>query len=102
MGGWELIRTATLNEVSLLSPGVEPAFPRSRVTWIGEPESSAAVPTFDAAGEVNLGGQQIVRRGCGRVLGGALMVESVFLPFRVPKTNRFNGNGGRPRTAPRL
>ena len=69
MGGWELIRDATLNEVSLLSPGVEPAFPRSRVTWIGKPSPAAALTSHRAAGEVTLGGQRIVRQNTGRVLG---------------------------------
>jgi hypothetical protein len=71
MGGWELIRDATLNEVSLLSPGVGPAFPRSRVTWIGKPtDSPVARPSSDraAAGEVILGGERIVRRNIGQVL----------------------------------
>ena len=43
-----------MNEVSVLSPGVEPTFPRARVEWIGEPE--------DSAGDVIYGDGTLVRR----------------------------------------
>ena len=35
MPGWDLVRDALLTEVSVLSPGVEPADQRARVWWLG-------------------------------------------------------------------
>lgn len=71
--GWDLICKALLNEVSILSPGSKPAFPRAQVVWIGERQDSPAVrqPTSDrAAGELFYGdGTTITRHGIGQVLG---------------------------------
>lgn len=35
-GGWDRIHDALLTEVSILTPGKEPAHPRARVYWVGE------------------------------------------------------------------
>jgi hypothetical protein len=60
MGGWDLVCGGILNEVSILSPGVEPAFARARVTWIGRPESPAAGADRPVAGEVIYGDGRLV------------------------------------------
>jgi hypothetical protein len=72
MGTWGLVRGALLNEVSILSPGVEPQFPRARVVWIGEPESSAVGlssdrPVVDEV--IHHGRGERIVRVTGEVLG---------------------------------
>lgn len=53
-----------VKEISILSPSVQPAEPRARVEWIGEPVKRSA-------GEVihHPPGTKQVRRGLGQVLG---------------------------------
>lgn len=46
---WELVSKAFLTEASVLSPGVESAFPRACVEWIGDPVTRAS---SEPAGEV--------------------------------------------------
>jgi len=67
MGDWRRVLRMSVTEVSLLSPSVEPAEPRARVTWIGSP---AAVSTSDraVAGDTLLAPGRIVRRNIGKVL----------------------------------
>jgi hypothetical protein len=68
--GWGLIRKALLSEVSILSPGVEPAFPGAQVVWIGDPQPPASKTDRTAADEILYGdGTTITRYGIGQVLG---------------------------------
>jgi hypothetical protein len=63
--GWKLVNRALVNEVSILSPGKEPAEPLAQVLLV---ERMAAAP---AAGEVihHPPGGVLVRRNIGRVTG---------------------------------
>ena len=70
----DLVHSAIVAEISVLSPGVKPAEPLAQVTLlerVGPASSPAARPSSPdrAAGEVIYGGQLIRRPGIVRVLG---------------------------------
>ncbi len=48
-GGWELLRSGTIREISLLSPGVEPAFPRARLMTLTRSPAAGSVTSDRAA-----------------------------------------------------
>jgi hypothetical protein len=53
MGTWQRVLRALVDEVSLLSPSVQPAEPLARVAWIGEERSEArAVEHRDPRGQL--------------------------------------------------
>ena len=60
---WLLVQRAILTEISLLSPGHEPAHPAACVEWVGKREPAAAAPTSDAAaGEARQDPPAVLRR----------------------------------------
>jgi hypothetical protein len=69
--GWNRILRALVTEVSILSPGTNPAEPLARVMLLRQRSPAAVGATSDAAavGEVFYGGQMIRRPNIGRVLG---------------------------------
>jgi hypothetical protein len=62
--GCEILRRGIVSEISLLSPGVEPAEPGAKVLTINRDETAA----LDPGDRVSYGGRMIYRPGIGQVL----------------------------------
>ena len=63
IAGTTLLRSAIIDEVSILTPSTQPAEPLAQVWYVGEEQTSRA-----EAGEI-IGGQRIVRHNSGKILG---------------------------------
>jgi hypothetical protein len=81
-----VVSWAIVDEISVLSPGVEPREPRAQVLSLSRTESPAAVTTSGraVAGEVILGNERIIRRNVGTILavGGKPLRTSSGYPIR--------------------
>jgi hypothetical protein len=70
-GEWEYVERALVGEVSILSPGVQPAEPLAKVLLVERADSPVAVPDRSVAGEqvIHGDGRLLRRPAIGRVLG---------------------------------